>query len=630
MAGRHNGRGNPHLLDANTARPPSRSLVDERVRPKSSPRVMLQPLQPPNSLGFGAGSSYDEKEYMLQLKQEIRLLAGKVVEYATAVETDHRMADSSSLLRRPLTPGSARWPGTAMSTVGQIAGNVDTFIDKATAGKSVDQAKTALLELLLTVLEDAQRCTLMLTDKRAPNDCNVPAPSTASGRMGSRIPVTEALMERALHLHGAIRPTETAERTRPTTAGLGEPLPLRAGDITAVSADVVEMLLNRLADLHEHLGSIAEGKRDPGENTGGKLLHDLEAANAVLMVACSQHSDSKISDAAVRVQGEARNATLAVSTAMAIRGAEGGSASEGALQRELLLVRDQLADACKDGDENSQSESKILALQKQVDDRDENIKRLQCQVQEMSRSAPREKNEDARAVAKDLVSVAKTTALEASNAELSHEVKQLKVQNARLKAQHHVPDVFDTVGRPSTSAVMGRPGTSAALSTDELRQEWLTLRGELGVARSQLATARQDKAQLETRLRSEKEKLDDLTTVCQSKDELIAHLRSELRSLERLSNASGNADSFEAVLAEELHTMRESFEQKIKMLKEQIERDNLAFSRERREMRENYDKDAKAMKRQIEILQAKTGDYGQLSEPMTTCRSEAQTMSFDD
>ena len=100
---------------------------------------------------------------------------------------------------------------------------------------------------------------------------------------------------------------------------------------------------------------------------------------------------------------------------MAIRGAEGGLASEGALQRELLLVRDQLADACKDGDENSQSESKILALQKQVDDRDENIKRLQCQVQEMSRSAPREKNEDACAVAKDLVSVAKTTARTASS-----------------------------------------------------------------------------------------------------------------------------------------------------------------------------------------------------------------------
>jgi hypothetical protein len=40
---------------------------------------------------------------------------------------------------------------------------------------------------------------------------------------------------------------------------------------------------------------------------------------------------------------------------------------------------------------------------------------------------------------------------------------------------------------------MGRPGTAAALSVDQLRQEWLSLRGELGIARSQLASTRQDK-----------------------------------------------------------------------------------------------------------------------------------------
>ena len=42
---------------------------------------------------------------------------------------------------------------------------------------------------------------------------------------------------------------------------------------------------------------------------------------------------------------------------------------------------------------------------------------------------------------------------------------------------------------------------------------------------------------LETRLRSEKEKLDDLTKVSQSKDEQIAHLRRCVKSiLERLGN----------------------------------------------------------------------------------------------
>ena len=48
-------------------------------------------------------------------------------------------------------------------------------------------------------------------------------------------------------------------------------------------------------------------------------------------------------------------------------------------------------------------------------------------------------------------------------------------------------------GSPNTAAVMGRPGTAATLSVDQLRSEWLTLRGELGVARSQLSSTRQDK-----------------------------------------------------------------------------------------------------------------------------------------
>lgn len=115
------------------------------VRPGSSPRVMLQPLKPPNSQGFSVGSdSTDDKEYIAQLKREIRLLANKVSEYAVAVETDRRMGDSSSLLRRPLTPGSANRPGTSggQASVGQIAGNIDTFIEKASAAKGFEQVSS--------------------------------------------------------------------------------------------------------------------------------------------------------------------------------------------------------------------------------------------------------------------------------------------------------------------------------------------------------------------------------------------------------------------------------------------------------------------------------------------------------
>jgi hypothetical protein len=40
----------------------------------------------------------------------------------------------------------------------------------------------------------------------------------------------------------------------------------------------------------------------------------------------------------------------------------------------------------------------------------------------------------------------------------------------------------------------------------------------------------------------------------------------------------GKGDTFEAVLAEEMYAMREAFEQKIKTLKEHIDRESCLFS----------------------------------------------------
>ena len=421
MTARPPSRGK--LLDANTARPPSRSFADGASgsgRPSSSPRVMLQPLQPPNSQGFAGGSSTaaDDKEYLSQLKREIRLLASKVSEYSAAVETDRRMADSSSLLRRPLTPGSANRPATAGGQVsaGQIAANIDTFIEKASAGKGAEQAKSALLELLLTVLEDAQRCTLMLTEKRAPAGCTVPAPSSASGRMGSRVPVTEALMERTLQLHGAVRPEEDVIRTRPLTGG---PKPPAAPGDSGLSVDLVTGLLMRLADLYEHYGAIADGQRDVGGTEGGKLLGELDAALAALTATCSPAGHSKLSDAAARVQGEARNANLTISTALAM--SSGGAGAEEELSAQLRQARTELADARKEEEAmKAKLSGEVAGLQSNLKEKSAEVEALQRQLQDATRSAERMKEEDASAAAQDLMAVAKATALEASNAELRY------------------------------------------------------------------------------------------------------------------------------------------------------------------------------------------------------------------
>ena len=448
-------------LDGNAARPPLR-LMPEVGRPGSSPRVMLQPLQPPNSQGFsGTTASADDKEYLAQLKREIRLLAAKVAEYSAAVDTDRRMSDSSTLLRRPLTPGSANRPGTSggLTAVGQIAGNVDTYIEKASAGKGFEQAKSGLLELLLTLLEDAHRCTLMLTDKRAPAGCTVPAPSTCSGRMGSRVPVAEALMERTMQLHGAARLADDAERTRPMTGGRR---PLDEAGASVLSVDVVAVLLSRLADLHQHYGAIADGKRDAGDTLGGKLLDELDGALSAMTSACTQSGHSKLSDAAARVQGEARNATLAISTVLAIVGSGDG---EEMLRLELEKVRGELmssrmqAEAAK-----AQCASQVDALNKRLGKKEAEVDVLQRQVKDASQGSARQREEEA-AVAMDLMSVAKTTALEAANSELSNEVKQLKAQLQQAKAGAKAQ-----MAAAAGAAAVGSAGPQQASSQHALSQ----------------------------------------------------------------------------------------------------------------------------------------------------------------
>ena len=440
------------LLDSNTSRP---RPLGEGVRPGSSPRVMLSPLKPPNSQGFaGSGSdSPDDKEYIAQLKREIRLLANKVSEYSAAVDTDRRMGDSSSLLRRPLTPGSANRPGTSggQASVGHLAGNIDTFIEKASAGKGSEQVKSALLELLLTLLEDAQRSTLMLTEKRAPAGCTVPAASSVAGRMGSRVPVTEALMERALQLHGAVRPAEEAERTRPTTGSR----PQGSDSTSGLSPDLVATLLMRLADLHEHYGAIADGKRDAGETLGGKLLDDLESSLSTLTSACLQPSHSKVAHAASRVQGEARNANFAISTALAMGGSAESTGVEEQLQMQLEKAKGELAIVRKEEEATkTKTAVEVETLNRRLSEKEGEVKALQGQLRSASRSSAQQKEEE-EAVAKDLLSAAKTTALEAANSDLSNEVKQLKAQLAHAKAvsiagasQHDCAD--------STAAVASR------------------------------------------------------------------------------------------------------------------------------------------------------------------------------
>ena len=96
--------------------------------------------------------SRQERESVTKVKETIRHLGNRLKEYANALEVDKRMADSTSLLRRPLSQGgSSSRPSSSqgLSPAATIASNVEEIIHSSAQLEDADQ-EVALLELLFT------------------------------------------------------------------------------------------------------------------------------------------------------------------------------------------------------------------------------------------------------------------------------------------------------------------------------------------------------------------------------------------------------------------------------------------------------------------------------------------------
>ena len=92
---------------------------------------------------------------------------------------------------------------------------------------------------------------------------------------------------------------------------------------------------------------------------------------------CTQPSHSKVADAASRVQGEARNATLAISTALAMGSGDG----EEVLKLELEKVRGELMSARMQAEATqAKSATQVDALHKRLGEKEAEVDALQRQV----------------------------------------------------------------------------------------------------------------------------------------------------------------------------------------------------------------------------------------------------------
>jgi hypothetical protein len=111
--------------------------------------IVCRPNAPKSST---APRARQEKESVATLKETIRHLGDRLKEYANALEVDKRMADSTSLLRRPLSQGgSSSRPSSSqgLSRAANIAANVEEIIHNSAQLEDSEQ-EVALLELLFT------------------------------------------------------------------------------------------------------------------------------------------------------------------------------------------------------------------------------------------------------------------------------------------------------------------------------------------------------------------------------------------------------------------------------------------------------------------------------------------------
>jgi len=375
-------------------------------------------------------------------------------------------------------------------------------------------------------------------------------------------------MERALQLHGALKPPEDGVgiAQKKEKEGEGEGGLEKQG----VMVDRVVALLEPISSLWDGMHSkdlseeSFEQKKSAIRRAGQQLKSGLRSSEETML---QLGLDKLLASCKMREGGS--------------RGQEKEQEKE---QEEIRRLKSDLEQSLKANLEiKSQSDKSVEALKKQLEEEERKCTELRKKVESFSSN----KTEEAAQISSS--SSHRQASLEAENLELRKEIESLKGQLAKAQAENRRKEAA------SSSAGGGE--------SQSLRQELLTLRGELGMARTQMEKTRQEQIASDVRLRAEREKVQDLNKVIEGKDETIARLRSDLRGLQGSSSSQGEADTFEAVLAEEMQIMRESFEQKIASLKAQMEREILAFAKERKEMKEHFDKENKNLRRRLDVLQ---------------------------
>lgn len=346
------------------------------------------------------------------------------------------------------------------------------------------------MELLFTVMEEAQRCTITLTEKRAPSKVHVPPPGRGIGRTDTRREVVEALMERALSLHAAIDAARNSaeggggQRGR----GMAGALDLGPGLVAVVDAvlEVLRVYGRAAADVEGMLRGVV-GVGGDGKGDGGELESEVGALASSI-------------EQAGRMFGDGGGVAVPLKAAAgALRGEVGDSLRSLAAARRLagrMVAGEGKGGGGEGGGGEGGEEGREEELQRELDEAKAELAR--------AKSAG---GDDEMGIVQDVMNAAKIQALTEDN-------RQLKAENDRLKAGALRLNLAGAVSRPQTA--------QAGAFRDEIAE----LRGELVMTKAQVEKERGDVLELESRLRGERDRCEDVQRLVEARDEMVAHLRS--------------------------------------------------------------------------------------------------------
>ena len=288
------------------------------------------------------------------------------------------------------------------------------------------------------------------------------------------------MMERALQLHGALKPPDAE------SVGIAQKKERKEGDERKEEKGVS---VEHLVALVEPIGSLWE--RINSREMSAEFLEQKKSA--------IQRAAQQLKGGMRSTEEAALQKVLEKLLACCKMGDEGSNDVQ-KQEEEVMRLKGDLEKSLMASEElKSKSEKSVESLRKQLEEEERKSADLRKQVESLSSRKTEEVAQPATTTTTSSSSSNRQASLEAENSELKKEIEALKGQLSKAQAE----------SRRKEAAAASSGGGEA----QSLRQELLTLKGEMGMVRTQMEKTRQEQVASDVRLRAEREKVDDLNKV---------------------------------------------------------------------------------------------------------------------